>query len=230
MDLYNYDWANQEYWSLTRYAPRPEQRKIIDEIQEAIELGFKNIILEAGTGIGKSAIATTIANMVDDSYILTMTNQLQSQYLDDFTYMLTEIKGRSNYPCNYKPTCEDCYMEDMDEKKCNDCQYNMALQAALRSPNIISNYDYLFYAGNYAEIFPPRNLLILDETHNFEKKMMSLISKVLNRKTIIRKYGFDIFEKVAKGGTLKSIQNPGYWLNISKRLFLYYKFLIFSEW
>ena len=218
MDLYNYNWTNQEYWSLKKYTPRPEQRKIIDEIQEAMELGFKNIILEAGTGIGKSAIATTIANMVDDTYILTMTNQLQTQYLEDFHYMLTEIKGRSNYPCNFKPTCEDCYMEDMNEKRCNDCPYNMALQEALRSPNIISNYDYLFYAGNYAELFTPRDLLILDETHNFEKKVMSLISKTLNRKTIRNKYGFDIFEKVAKGGTLKSIQTPGYWLNISKRL------------
>ena len=218
MDLYNYDWDNYQYWSLTRYAPRPEQRKIIDEIQEAMELGFQNIILEAGTGIGKSAIATTIANMVNNSYILTMTNQLQSQYLDDFKYMLTEIKGRNNYSCNFQPTCEDCYMEDQGEKKCNDCQYNMALQTALRSPNIISNYDYLFYAGTYADIFPQRDLLILDETHNFEKKMMSLISKTLNRKTIINKYGFDIFENVAKGGTLKSIQNSGYWLKISDRL------------
>lgn len=218
MDLYNYDWDNYQYWSLTKYAPRPEQRKIIDEIQEAMELGFKNIILEAGTGIGKSAIATTIANMVEDSYILTMTNQLQTQYLEDFQYMLTEIKGRSNYSCNFQPTCEDCYMEDMNEKRCNDCQYNMALQTALRRPNIISNYDYLFYAGNYAEIFSPRDLLILDETHNFEKKMMSLISKTLNRKTIFKKYGIDIFENVAKGGTLKSIQTPSYWLKISERL------------
>lgn len=165
-----------------------------------------------------SAIATTIANVVDDSYILTMTNQLQGQYLDDFQSMLTEIKGRSNYPCNYRKTCEDCYMEDQNEKKCQDCEYTLALQTALRSPNIISNYDYLYYAGNYTELFTTRDLLILDETHNFEKKMMSLISKTLNRKTIIRRYGIDIFEKVVKGGTLKSIQTPGYWLNISKRL------------
>lgn len=165
-----------------------------------------------------SAIATSIANMVDDSYILTMTNQLQGQYLEDFTYILTEIKGRSNYPCNYQPTCEDCYMEDMDEKKCNDCQYNMALQTALRSPTIISNYDYLFYAGNYAEIFKTRELLILDETHNFEKKMMNLISKTLNRKTIIRRYGIDLFEKIVKGGTLKNINTPEYWIDTCEKL------------
>ena len=96
MDLFNYDWANAKYWSLSKYSPRPEQKHIIDEIQEAMDLGYTNIILEAGTGIGKSAIATTIANMVSSSYIVTMTNQLQAQYLQDFQNMLMEIKGRSN--------------------------------------------------------------------------------------------------------------------------------------
>ena len=220
MDLFNYDWKNSQYWSLTKYAPRPEQKKIIDEIREAMELGFQNIILEAGTGIGKSAIATTVANMVEDSYILTMTNQLQTQYLDDFTYMLTEIKGRSNYPCNYKPTCEDCYMEDMGEKKCKDCQYTQAVQEALKSPNVITNYDYLYYAGNYADILPPRDLLILDETHNFEKKVMSLISKTLNRKTLIKRYGFDIFYNITTGATLKTIKSQNYWIKICEKLLI----------
>ena len=71
------------HWSLTQYPPRPEQVKIIDEISTAIDNDYHNIILEAGTGTGKSAIATTIARMMDESYILTMTNQLQRQYLDD---------------------------------------------------------------------------------------------------------------------------------------------------
>ena len=78
----NLDWM--VYWSLPKYNPRNSQIKLINEINVAIKNGYKYIILEAGTGIGKSAIATTIANMYDDSYILTMTKQLQEQYLDDF--------------------------------------------------------------------------------------------------------------------------------------------------
>ena len=218
MDLFNYDWKNISYWSLSKYSPRPEQKHIIDEIQEAMELGFKNIILEAGTGIGKSAIATTIANMVDNSYIVTMTNQLQTQYLEDFHYMLMEIKGRSNYPCNYQPTCEDCYMEILEEHKCNDCQYIIALHEAIASKNIITNYDYLFYAGYYAGILSPRQLLILDETHNFEKKMMSLISKSLSRRSIRNKYGIDIFEHITKGENLKDINTPEYWMDTCEKL------------
>lgn len=206
-----------KYWSLANYSPRPEQIKIIDKITSAIDNGYKNIILEAGTGIGKSAIATTIARMVDKSYILTMTNQLQAQYLDDFKYMLSEIKGRNNYSCNYRMTCNDCQMELEQEKRCFDCEYLLALKDAQNSRCVISNYDYLFYSGNYAKQWDTRDLIILDEAHNFEKKIMSLVSEDLNRYIIFERYGFDIFEHVAKRGALKDINNNEYWINIVEK-------------
>ena len=154
MDLDN--WEYQKFWSLRQYPPRPEQKKIINEIIEAIEMGFKNIIVEAGTGTGKSAIATTIARYIGNSYILTMTKQLQNQYLDDFDYMLAEIKGKSNYNCeSINTTCDDCRIDnynDTAEKKiphCNDCPYRMALKHAQGSPSMLTNYDYLYMAGRY---------------------------------------------------------------------------------
>lgn len=207
-------WKHNKHWSLKQYTPRPEQQKIIDKIIDAIDMGFKNIIVEAGTGTGKSAIATTIANYIGDSYILTMTKQLQNQYLDDFEYMLTEIKGRSNYQCRINPlkSCDDCIMADANEPKCKDCRYLSALRFAQGFPCIISNYDYLFYAGNYANLFGKRSLLILDETHNLEKKIMALIGKVLNRNNIFKHYRIDIFAPVMQGKTLKSIDNVDYWV------------------
>ena len=116
----NLDWMI--HWSLPKYAPRNTQIVLINKINDAIGRGYKNIILEAGTGIGKSAIATTIANMYDDSYILTMTKQLQEQYLDDFRDMLVEIKGRGNYKCNYKGNCDFCIKSEYNLAKCKDCQ------------------------------------------------------------------------------------------------------------
>ncbi|MBO6273939.1 MAG: DEAD/DEAH box helicase family protein, partial [Methanobrevibacter sp.] len=94
------------HWSLTGHHPRNTQIQLINKINHAIGEGYKNIILEAGTGIGKSAIATTLAKMYEDSYILTMTKQLQEQYLHDFGDMLVEIKGKGNYKCNYKGNCD----------------------------------------------------------------------------------------------------------------------------
>ena len=210
----NNEWEYQKHWSLQEYPPRPEQKQIINEIIDAIDMGFKNIIIEAGTGTGKSAIATTIANYIGDSYILTMTKQLQNQYLDDFEYMLAEIKGTSNYSCNLRPTsCDDCMQLDANRGRHQDCRYKLAIEYAKEHPCVITNYDYLFYAGNYAESFGPRKLLVLDESHNLEKKIMQLIGKTLNRQMIWKHYGLDIFYPVTQGKTLKSIDNVDYWVS-----------------
>lgn len=215
------DWEYSDYWSLKQYPPRPEQIKIINEIIEAIEMGFRNIIVEAGTGTGKSAIATTIANYVGNSYILTMTKQLQNQYLDDFDYMLAEIKGTSNYRCNLRPVnCDDCMQLDSNRGRHQNCQYKFALEYAKSHECVITNYDYLFYAGNYADVFLKRDLLVLDESHNLEKKIMQLIGKTLNRQIIYKHYGLDIFYPVTKGATLKSINNVDYWVGLLQELIL----------
>ena len=66
--------------------PRADQLETISEIIEAINQGYEYIVLEAGTGTGKSAIAATLSNMSESSYILTITKQLQDQYLRDFKY------------------------------------------------------------------------------------------------------------------------------------------------
>lgn len=224
MDFNN--WEHKKFWSLKQHPPRPEQIRIIDEIIEAIEMGFKNIIVEAGTGTGKSAIATSIARYIQDSYILTMTKQLQNQYLDDFSYMLAEIKGKSNYNCEkISTTCDDCKVDDYNDTPgvskiphCNDCPYRTALKQAQGSANMLTNYDYLFMAGNYAELFEPRTLLILDESHNLEKKIMSFIGKTLNRNKIYKFYNLDIFYPVTNGETLKSIDNNDYWVSLLHKL------------
>ena len=223
MDITN--WKYTKYWSLTKYPPRPEQKRIINEIIEAIEMGFQNIIVEAGTGTGKSAIATTIANYINDCYILTMTKQLQNQYLDDFEYMLAEIKGKSNYNCQRTDTTvDDCYVDnynDVAETKiphCNNCPYRAALKNAQKSPVMLTNYDYLYMAGNYAGLFKERELLILDESHNLEKKIMAFIGKTLNRQRTLKHYGLDIFYPVTQGNTLKSIDNVDYWIGLLHRL------------
>ena len=75
--------------------PRNAQFEIITRIKDAIDNGYRYIILEAGTGTGKSAIATTLANIYQPAYILTMTKQLQSQYAVEFEYPM--VKGRGNF-------------------------------------------------------------------------------------------------------------------------------------
>ena len=210
----NLDWM--VYWSLPKYSPRNSQIKLINQINFAIGEGFKNIILEAGTGIGKSAIATTLANMYDDSYILTMTKQLQEQYLDDFGDMLVEIKGRGNYKCNYKGSCDFCIKAEYNLRRCSDCEYQIAFRKATEAKNVITNYDFLYYAGVANPLLDSRELLILDEAHNLERKMLMLSSSELNREYISTKFGIDIFEPLMHA--TKSMndlkRNSSYWIQL----------------
>ena len=210
----NLDWM--VYWSLPKYNPRNSQIKLINQINFAIGEGYKNIILEAGTGIGKSAIATTLANMYEDSYILTMTKQLQEQYLDDFGDMLVEIKGRGNYKCNYKGSCDFCIKAEYNLRRCADCEYQRAFKKAIESKNVITNYDFLYYAGVANPLLDSRELLILDEAHNLERKMLMLSSSQLNREYISTKFGIDIFEPLMHA--VKSMhdlkRNSEYWIQL----------------
>ena len=184
------------YWSLPQYKPRPAQQEIINKIIWAIDKGYKNIILEAGTGIGKSAIATTLANMYKDSFILTMTKQLQNQYRNDFPN-LVEVKGRANYQCLQRGNCDFCIQKELARKRCTGCRFLAALEEAENSDNVITNYDFFYLA--LVSNFDQRKLLILDEAHNLERKILALSSYSLDRESINIKFGFDIFQCVIDG-------------------------------
>ena len=213
------------------YEPRMGQFEIIQNIDDAIKQGYKYIILEAGTGTGKSAIATTLAKMYSSAYILTMTKQLQSQYNDEFEFPL--VKGRSNFSCLHdgldvtcdmgacktsptssnffcpngvakNPTLdaelafEDSFGGAVFYQSESHCHYWEQKANAINSPITLMNYDYAIAELNYVKHFGTRSLLILDEAHNIESKLMSTmevnlynnrlekdISKVISKENIL---------------------------------------------
>ena len=84
-------------------------------LKTLIDSDKKFCIIEAGTGVGKSAIGLTIANFInensssfegkyeDGSYFLTTQKVLQDQYEKDFSKMgMKSLKSSSNYMCKYK--------------------------------------------------------------------------------------------------------------------------------
>ena len=158
-------------------SPRPDQLETVSEIVDAINQGFKYIVLEAGTGTGKSAIAATLSSIYDSSYILTVTKQLQSQYISDFPTM-SLVKGRGNFKCrrDMSLSCDEgkCILgEDACENPKTDCDYYAQKSKALNSKTVISNYHYMFLEFNYVNDFTKRQLLICDEAHNLENTLMS---------------------------------------------------------
>jgi ATP-dependent DNA helicase DinG len=96
---------------------RPNQDKVLDELDQALKSDYKFIFLEAPTGFGKSAVAVALARSLGSSHICTSTKDLQTQYNRDFPY-LSEVKGRNNFPCIVK--------EDMGIKE--SCEYGPCLK------------------------------------------------------------------------------------------------------
>lgn len=205
-------------WDYKDKPPRPVQEKLIKKIYKAINEGYTNIVLDAGTGIGKSAIAVTIANIINDAFILTMTKQLQDQYINDFSEYASLIKGKGNYKCHQiDNTCEFCLKEAYGQKKCEDCEYQNAYNRARESELVVTNYDYIYTAGvKIPNRFFKRELLILDESHNLETKMMNF-GQTLNRAYIKKKFNVDIFDGLTKNfSKLKNDFN--YWINLCNKL------------
>ena len=210
----------KKYWALGGKKPRKVQIKLIKQIYEAINNGYKNIVLDAGTGIGKSAIAATIANIMKDAYILTMTKQLQNQYMEDFSNYVSLIKGKGNYDCHKIAdlSCEFCQKEAYGQEKCEDCEYQIALELARKSEIVVTNYDYIYTAGvKIPNRFFKRKLLILDESHNLETKMMNF-GQTLNSHYIMKKYGLDITKGFTKKDYPKLKKDYKYWISICNEL------------
>lgn len=157
--------------------PRPDQLETISEIIEAIERGYRYIVLEAGTGTGKSAIAYALSSIYESSYILTVTKQLQDQYVSDFNNMAL-VKGRGNFRCmkDADSTCDEgkCILEGyVCEYSQKECNYYSQKNDALDAKTVISNYHYMFMELNYVGDFTERQVMICDEAHNLENTLMS---------------------------------------------------------
>jgi ATP-dependent DNA helicase DinG len=100
---------------------RSEQKKAIEFAIDAYESGKKAVLLEMGTGTGKSATGVTIARYMEShgdvikdeegmplsgAYVITTQKILQEQYMDDFgpksgKGLLRTIKSSSNYRCKF---------------------------------------------------------------------------------------------------------------------------------
>jgi len=97
------------------YFPQ-KYNKIRDQQREALDFIIDNIedkrffVLEAPTGIGKSAIALTLSKWIQDhvsaenqkgAYLVTTQKILQNQYINDFPE-IANIWSKSNYQCTHR--------------------------------------------------------------------------------------------------------------------------------
>lgn len=186
---------------------RNEQETSINLALDAfINKGKRFVILELGTGCGKSAIGLTVARYLSanqpasdeyghGAYVLTTQKVLQEQYLHDFgppAGKLVSIKSSSNYSCEFFQgnTCGESLRLLKNESKgspfwmkcMTDCCYKREKLAFLNSSESITNYSYFLAETMYGGKITPRDLLILDEAHNCEGELSKFIEVIISEK------------------------------------------------
>lgn len=171
------------------FSPRDSQVPIISDIVTAyLDWTKKNVILVAGTGIGKSIIAGVVSETLRTvqkdvklaAIYMSSTNSLVDQYTDSFKKLpdskFFRIKGASNYECAYfrakgnpYATGEDCVRKELtemeQEKFCSGCPFTEAKIMMNKSDNLITNYAYFMIAKLKSDHLAERNLQVFDEAH-----------------------------------------------------------------
>ena len=176
---------------------RHEQTIAIDFALDAFLTKKKRfVIIEAGTGVGKSAIGFTIARYINSlnsepidftpgGYFLTTQKILQQQYLADFQkYGMKSLKSSSNYLCAAMrgTTCAQGQRALLSSKaeafnqNCKwKCVYKTAKREFLETNLSVTNFPYFLAETNYSGQLKPRELLVIDECHNTEAQLSSFV-------------------------------------------------------
>lgn len=167
---------------------RPQQIKIIKFVLFHWLNGQKNVFVEGPTGVGKSAIAFFVSEIMNDrgkeGYILTSDISLQNQYADsadEFSFYRPNVKGIDNYICTENGKVHSqgaCHIKNLTSSrirhlKCySTCPYYCARNAAAEANTSILNYNYYLLMQNYvkrqmeeASLFRSREFVIYDEAH-----------------------------------------------------------------
>lgn len=167
---------------------RDKQAQALDYIIKAVKAGYRDIVIAAPTGVGKTGIGVAVCewasadggeNPVVDGepggYYLTAQKILQKQITEDFTSGKftgkgSSIKSSSEYPCE---KFKNCGLGRKAKKKCKcaSCPYVVAKESFVTSHTAITNYPYLFSEHLYVSKLPKRRVIVCDECHLLERQI-----------------------------------------------------------
>lgn len=184
--------------------PREKQVKALDFIERVLEIGYKDIIISAPTGIGKSAVGVTcglwastvdLENCIKGAYYLVTQKLLQDQLEHDFPHYLSafresgcSLKSAIEYPCPKYTTC--MAGSRMPEKlRCLEramglCTYTVQKENFVRATVAITNYPYFFTERTYVKQLEKRAVLVADECHTLEKQILSFVDVHITRESL----------------------------------------------
>ena len=168
-------------------SPRKYKAEALSVMYWALENDdFDNIVLQAPTGIGKSALAMTVQNQFQSAYLLSPSLGLTDQYKADYGHRLSEVRGRSNFDCwarsgtaksapCWTRTNGSCKHSKRKEDGGDPCGYYEQRFDAEDARLTLSNPAYLFRAVRGYTNFDQREFAIIDEAHDMEGFLHDLL-------------------------------------------------------
>jgi Rad3-related DNA helicase len=159
---------------------RPKQLNVLQQIGEAINSGYKFLVLEAPTGFGKSPVAVALGRTLGTSYICSATKELQTQYRDGqqgWLHLINitrpeAIEKRSEFmPCPY---------------------YDQLNKGMLASHSIFNYANFLIFIN--ANMIKPRKLLVLDEGHQIENQLVEKIGFSISKRSLQKYLATNLLE------------------------------------
>lgn len=182
---------------------RPQQRQILDWFVSNWD-NKRFFLVDAPPGVGKSAIAASVAEAAGRSYHLTSTRALQDQYMGMFPWMRT-VKGQGNYDCNvnriFTVNTAPCIADQGLKARCmetSNCSYYNARDEAIRSDAMITSYHYYLMAvecgplRDRGDASLRRDVMVCDEAHELDAILAEFLSFTIVPEELKREHGIDV--------------------------------------
>lgn len=187
-----------------KYVPKKYQLDALKFMKKSIVGGKRFILNNLPTGTGKSYLIMMFANWYKNFInekahfdILTNSKILQEQYLKDFDF-INNYKGRSNYYCDQYDT--DCgngkELCRILKTSCDHCPYDIAKNRWINGDIGLTNFHLFNTLCLYQKETLNRrdgNVLIIDESHDFESVFSDFLSTKLST-TSLKRCGFTLKE------------------------------------
>lgn len=194
--------------------PREPQVECLDFITKAIAKDYRDIVVAAPTGVGKTFISAAtclwaksfeIDGYTSGGYHLVGQKLLQDQIENDFPRFLLKyrtsvgsLKSSSSYSCPSHDTCmagglatniKTQDVSEAEDRKCmhrseGSCAYKLAYGKFCMASVAVTNYSYMFTEHLYLGELKPRNILVADEAHSVERQLLGFIEVCITQKTL----------------------------------------------
>ncbi len=151
---------------------RKYQKEAVGKAIWAFKNGYRNVLIDAPTGFGKSVVNYVIAKYFGNAFYTTPQVVLLEQIEKDPMIDVAVVKGRENYPClvDRRKTAANGPCITKKGFKCyEDCPYRVARYRAMEHDVAGMSFAYLIYDSFIPDYsFGERELLIVDEGDDLE--------------------------------------------------------------